>query len=321
MERVHEPDQGDRGGHVLRGEQHFRLRPAGAAHPRTRLRPGHVRRGAGPPLPRDQRRGRRPQGAPLLAGREGGTRGGLLNAAFLRARIQWLDHFFAPGEVGEVWLTFSDPQLGDKRGTKRLTPPHYLRLYQSLLVEGGVVHVKTDSPEFWESTLRDGPLTGMVEDRCDDVHGAPPPLRRGSRSRSPSGRPTRSAGSGRVGGSTCASASTAVDPPSSPRPGGCSRGLRARAGRSSPRQAPEDWPTGWWRPGAWGPQRLGDSAPGRLSLGTQRSGGPARWRPGAWRGPAGARRCQRGVSAGARSRAGPVAGVGRVFPSRLPRRK
>lgn len=101
--------------------------------------------------------------------------GGLLNAAFLRARIQWLDHFFAPGEVGEVWLTFSDPQLGDKRGTKRLTSPHYLRLYQSLLVEGGVVHVKTDSPEFWESTLKDGPLTGMVvEDRCDDVHGAPP---------------------------------------------------------------------------------------------------------------------------------------------------
>lgn len=101
--------------------------------------------------------------------------GGLLNAAFLRARIQWLDHFFAPAEVGEVWLTFSDPQNGDKRGTKRLTSPHYLRLYQSLLVSEGVVHVKTDSPEFFENTLRDGPLAGMVvEDECDDVHGAAP---------------------------------------------------------------------------------------------------------------------------------------------------
>ncbi len=101
--------------------------------------------------------------------------GGLLNAAFLRARIQWLDHFFGPGEVGEVWLTFSDPQNGDKRGTKRLTSPHYLRLYQSMLREDGVVHVKTDSPEFFANTLRDGPLAGMVvEDSCDDVHGAEP---------------------------------------------------------------------------------------------------------------------------------------------------
>ncbi len=101
--------------------------------------------------------------------------GELLNGAFLRARIQWLDHFFAPGEVGEVWLTFSDPQNSDKRGTKRLTSPHYLRLYQSMLTEGGLVHVKTDSPEFFENTLRDGPLAGMVvEDSCADVHGAAP---------------------------------------------------------------------------------------------------------------------------------------------------
>ena len=97
-----------------------------------------------------------------------------LNAAFLRARIQWLDHFFAPREVGEVWLTFSDPQNADKRGTKRLTSPHYLWLYQSLLTDGGVVHVKTDSPEFYENTLRDGPLAEMVvEESCEDVHGAP----------------------------------------------------------------------------------------------------------------------------------------------------
>lgn len=99
---------------------------------------------------------------------------GLTNAAFLRARIQYLDRFFAPGEVDEIWLTFSDPQVGDKRGTKRLTSPYYLALYQSLMPIGGRVHVKTDSPEFYERTLADAPGAGMVvEDRCDDVHGAP----------------------------------------------------------------------------------------------------------------------------------------------------
>ena len=52
---------------------------------------------------------------------------GVRNAAFLRARIQWLDRFFGPGEVAEIWVTFSDPQLADKRGTKRLVSPCWCR--------------------------------------------------------------------------------------------------------------------------------------------------------------------------------------------------
>jgi len=96
------------------------------------------------------------------------------NAVFLRARVQWLDAFFAPGEVERIWLTFTDPQVGDKRGTKRLTSPYYLRLYQTVLSMGGTVAVKTDSPEFHERTLEDAPIAGMeVVDSCSDVHGAP----------------------------------------------------------------------------------------------------------------------------------------------------
>ena len=53
---------------------------------------------------------------------------GIRNVAFLRTRIQWLDRFFAADEVSEIWLTFSDPQESDKRGTKRLTSPYYLSL-------------------------------------------------------------------------------------------------------------------------------------------------------------------------------------------------
>lgn len=99
---------------------------------------------------------------------------GIPNAAFLRARVQWLDAFFAPGEVDRIWLTFTDPQVGDKRGTKRLTSPYYLRLYQAVLRMGGTVAVKTDSPEFHERTLEDAPLAGMeVVDSEGNVHGAP----------------------------------------------------------------------------------------------------------------------------------------------------
>lgn len=97
---------------------------------------------------------------------------GLGNAAFLRTRIQWLDRFFGPDEVSEIWLTFSDPQEGDKRGTKRLTSRFYLRLYMGFLRMGGRIHVKTDSADLYERTLEHAEEAGMrvvVESR--NVHG------------------------------------------------------------------------------------------------------------------------------------------------------
>ena len=46
---------------------------------------------------------------------------GLSNVAFLRTRIEFIDQFFGPGEVADIWLTFSDPQPKDEKGTKRIT--------------------------------------------------------------------------------------------------------------------------------------------------------------------------------------------------------
>ena len=94
------------------------------------------------------------------------------NVAFLRARIQWLDRFFPRHSADTIWLTFSDPQVADKRGTKRLSSPYYLRLYQSLLRDGGTVRIKTDSPEFYERTIDDAPAADMeVTLHSANVHG------------------------------------------------------------------------------------------------------------------------------------------------------
>ena len=68
---------------------------------------------------------------------------GLKNAAFLRTNIEIIDRFFAPGEISEIWLTFSDPQM--KKATKRLTSTYFMERYRKFLVPGGVVHLKTDS--------------------------------------------------------------------------------------------------------------------------------------------------------------------------------
>ena len=51
---------------------------------------------------------------------------GLNNVAFLRTRIEFVQNFFGPEEVSEVWLTFSDPQPKDEKGTKRINSELFL---------------------------------------------------------------------------------------------------------------------------------------------------------------------------------------------------
>lgn len=67
----------------------------------------------------------------------------LKNVAFLRTHIEFIDRFFAPGEVAEIWLTFSDPQM--KKATKRLTSTFFMERYRRFMQNNGIIHLKTDS--------------------------------------------------------------------------------------------------------------------------------------------------------------------------------
>lgn len=75
------------------------------------------------------------------------------NVAFLRTRIEFIDACFGKGEVDEIWLTFPDPQLKERRKKKRLTSARFLNLYKNILAEDGIIHLKTDSTELYEYTL------------------------------------------------------------------------------------------------------------------------------------------------------------------------
>jgi tRNA (guanine-N7-)-methyltransferase len=74
------------------------------------------------------------------------------NAAFLRTQIDKINSYFITGEVEEIWLTFPDPQLRKSKAKKRLTHPRFLRLYRQILVPGGRIHLKTDSPHLYRFT-------------------------------------------------------------------------------------------------------------------------------------------------------------------------
>lgn len=83
------------------------------------------------------------KGARMWTGATEAKNEGLSNVGFLRTHIEFIDKFFAPGEVAEIWLTFSDPQM--KKVTKRLTSTYFLERYRHFLKADGIVHLKTDS--------------------------------------------------------------------------------------------------------------------------------------------------------------------------------
>ena len=83
------------------------------------------------------------KGARMHKGAKQALEENLENAAFLRTNIEIIDRFFAEDEVQEIWLTFSDPQMKNPR--KRLTSTYFMERYRRFLVDGGTVHLKTDS--------------------------------------------------------------------------------------------------------------------------------------------------------------------------------
>ena len=83
------------------------------------------------------------KGARMWTGATQALQEQLTNVAFLRTNIEVIDRFFAPGEVQELWLTFSDPQMKNPR--KRLTSTWFLERYRHFLEDDGTIHLKTDS--------------------------------------------------------------------------------------------------------------------------------------------------------------------------------
>lgn len=83
------------------------------------------------------------KGARMWSGATEALAAQLNNVAFLRTNIEIIDRFFDTDEVQELWLTFSDPQM--KNVNKRLTGTLFMTRYRRFLVDGGLIHLKTDS--------------------------------------------------------------------------------------------------------------------------------------------------------------------------------
>lgn len=93
------------------------------------------------------------KGARLWKGSQEALEKGLKNVAFLRTSIQYIEEFFEPGEVDEIFIVFPDPQPLDHQEKYRLTNEKFLNLYKGLLRKGGTIHLKTDNAFLYHYTV------------------------------------------------------------------------------------------------------------------------------------------------------------------------
>ena len=89
---------------------------------------------------------------------------GLNNVAFLRTRIEQIALFFEPEEVSEIWITFPDPFLNERKAKRRLTAPRFIQEYRKILKPGGLVHLKTDEPNLYDYSLE-----ALAEDTTNQI--------------------------------------------------------------------------------------------------------------------------------------------------------
>lgn len=85
------------------------------------------------------------------------------NVAFVRTQIELVDKIFGTSEVSEIWITFPDPQIKYKRSKHRMTNPEFLSKYNDILIEDGIIHLKTDSEFMHGYTL------GLLEGSGHDI--------------------------------------------------------------------------------------------------------------------------------------------------------
>ena len=79
----------------------------------------------------------------------------LSNLLFLRMDARDLPEVFEKGEVGRIYLNFSDPWPKDRHAKRRLTSHEFLERYEKILPEEGLVEFKTDNRDLFEFSLEE----------------------------------------------------------------------------------------------------------------------------------------------------------------------
>ena len=84
------------------------------------------------------------------------------NLRLLKVNGADLEKYFAKNDVSQVYLNFSDPWPKSRHAKRRLTHEGFLKLYESILIDNGEVHFKTDNRGLFEYSLTSISEYGML---------------------------------------------------------------------------------------------------------------------------------------------------------------
>ncbi|MFC2111116.1 tRNA (guanosine(46)-N7)-methyltransferase TrmB [Bacteroidota bacterium] len=93
------------------------------------------------------------KGARMWRGCKTSIENDMKNVAFVRSKIQNLEHIFNKDEIDEIWITFPDPQPRGSKENKRLSSPAFIDRYKNILKKGALIHLKTDDSNLFDYTL------------------------------------------------------------------------------------------------------------------------------------------------------------------------
>lgn len=79
----------------------------------------------------------------------------LPNLCFIRMDAEDIEKVFAPNEVDQIYLNFSDPWPKDRHHKRRLTSKEFLRRYNHVLVPDGHLEFKTDNRPLFDFSLEE----------------------------------------------------------------------------------------------------------------------------------------------------------------------
>lgn len=86
-----------------------------------------------------------------------------------------LEKYFQKDDVQRIYLNFSDPWPKNRHAKRRLTHEGFLKKYESVLIDNGEIHFKTDNRGLFEFSLVSMSQYGMLlKDVSLDLHANEP---------------------------------------------------------------------------------------------------------------------------------------------------
>lgn len=98
----------------------------------------------------------------------------LPNLRFIRGEAELITEYFAPGEISHIYLNFSDPWPKNRNAKRRLPSKEFLRRYDRILDENGIIEFKTDNRELFDFAVDEVPASAFRIDAITyDLHNDP----------------------------------------------------------------------------------------------------------------------------------------------------